>query len=900
MEILYALISALEKEKSINLMSRREMEETLHRLGLVQSDNPEMVLKAGKALGVNFILFGQVTKKSGQIIAQVKLMDVENATVLNTWDQIFSGREDILHKISSFAMELRGTIEKRELYLPPSPPPKAQTQIEIHIKNLRAKSKGKTIVLSWKCDPSQPIAGFNVYRAENREGPYRFLGKTNKNIYNDANIKKRKYYYYHIGIILSSGKEIKDSHAAQVINMGEKLPHPPVIMSIKGYLRRTEIKFVPSLLNDQEKFEIIKYKIYRQKNSSGEWENISSIDAKIKPQSGLAFTVEDTNNIGDGETYSYAIASLDKEKRESPKSDPVSVKTISPPVLKVEKDDLLRKIILSWQPLENVKGYCLYRKADQEDWKKIGKITEAQKSQFTDDKDLEDGQHYQYYLTTYDAERETGPSNRLKAKTKDLPPIPEDLQTQSGLVKSVQISWTPVEDPDVGGYAIYRGTDRKELVRIAKVKGYKSDSFLDKGKAFRPLEDGKDYYYSITCFNLFGAEGKNTYASLARTKPRPSNVKGLMATAEQAHILVRWENNPEPDIRRYILYRNRNGRKWRAIQNLDAGQTSYKDDDLKPEDTYLYRVIAEDIDGLKSDPVESDSVLSPIVPVLALEKDGLLRKIILSWQPLKNVKGYYLYRKSDLEDWKRVARISGGQESDFTDKKDLKDGQHYQYYLTTYDAERETGPSNRLKAKTKDLPPIPEDLQTQSGLVKSVQISWTPVEDPDVGGYAIYRGTDRKELVRIAKVKGYKSDSFLDKGKAFRPLEDGKDYYYSITCFNLFGAEGKNTYASLARTKPRPSNVKGLMATAEQAHILVRWENNPEPDIKVYILYRSRNDRSWSKIQTLGPDQTSYKDTDLKPDSNYRYKIMAVDNDDLKSDPVESDSVLSPVVKSEG
>jgi fibronectin type 3 domain-containing protein/TolB-like protein len=612
-EILYALISALEKEKSINLMSRREMEEILHQSGLVQSDNPETVLKAGKALGVNFIVFGQVTKRSGQIIAQVKLMDVENATVLTTWDQIFSGREDILYRISSFATELRGTIEKRELYLRPSPPPKAQAQIEIHIKNLRAKTKGKTVVLSWKSDPSQPIAGFNVYRAENREGPYQFLGKTNETIYCDANIKKGKYYYYYIGIILSSGKEIKDSHTSQVIDTGEKLPHPPVIMGIKGYLRRTEIKFVPSLLNDQEKFEIVRYKIYRQKNSNGEWENVSSIDAKIKPQSGLAFSVEDTKNIGDGETCSYAIASLDKEKRESPKSDPVSVKTIRPPALEVEKDDLLRKIILSWQPLENVEGYCLYRKADQEDWKKIGKITGAQESQFTDDTDLEDGQRYQYYLTTYDAERETGPSNWVKAKTKDLPPIPEDLQTHSGLVKSVQISWTPVEDPDVGGYAIYQGTDKKNLVRIAKVKGYKSDSFLDKGRALRPLEDGKDYYYSITCFNLFGAEGKNTYASVARTKPRPSNVKGLIATAEQDHILVRWENNPEPDIKGYIFYRNRNDGSWSKIQTLGPDHTSYKDTNLKPDSHYRYKIIAVDNDDLKSDPVESDSVTSPVV-----------------------------------------------------------------------------------------------------------------------------------------------------------------------------------------------------------------------------------------------------------------------------------------------
>ncbi|MBW2340255.1 MAG: fibronectin type III domain-containing protein [Deltaproteobacteria bacterium] len=612
-EILYALICALEKEKSINLMSRREMEETLHQSGLVQNDNPEMVLKAGKALGVNFILFGRVTKKRGQIIAQIKLMDVENASVLNTWDKTFSGREDILHKISPFAVELSGTIENRELNLSPSPPPKAQNQIGIHIDNLHSKSKAKTIVLSWKFDASQPVVGFNVYRAENPEGPYQFLGKTNKNIYNDATIKKGKYYYYHIGIILSSGKEIKDNYTAQAINMGEKLPHPPVIMSIKGYLQRTEIKFIPSLINDQEKFEIVKYKIYRQKNSSGEWENISSIDAEIRPQSGLAFTVEDTNNIGDGETYTYAIASLDKENRESPKSSPVAVKTISPPVLKVEKDDLLRKVRLSWQSLETIKGYCLYRKSNLEGWKRVARISGCQKSNFTDKKDLKDGQHYQYYLTTYDAERETGPSNMVKAKTKDLPPIPENLQAQSGLVKSVQISWAPVEDPDIGGYAIYRGTDREKLIRIAKVKGYKSDSFLDKGKAFQPLENGKDYYYSVTCFNLFGAEGKKTYASLARTKPRPSNVKGLMATATQGHIFLRWDNNPEPDIKGYILFRNRNNGYWSKVQTLSPDQTSYKDVDLKPDSSYRYRIIAVDNDDLKSDPVESNSVPSPVV-----------------------------------------------------------------------------------------------------------------------------------------------------------------------------------------------------------------------------------------------------------------------------------------------
>ena len=70
-EILYALIPNLEQVKSIKLMPRRELEEALHQAGLTQNDNPDRVLEAGRALGVTFILFGQVTKKGSQIIAQL-------------------------------------------------------------------------------------------------------------------------------------------------------------------------------------------------------------------------------------------------------------------------------------------------------------------------------------------------------------------------------------------------------------------------------------------------------------------------------------------------------------------------------------------------------------------------------------------------------------------------------------------------------------------------------------------------------------------------------------------------------------------------------------------------------------------------------------------------------------
>ncbi|NQT70984.1 MAG: hypothetical protein HQ552_15575 [Desulfobacteraceae bacterium] len=610
-EILYTLISALERQKTIELMSRRDMEEVLFHAGLVQGGDTASVAKAGKALGINFILFGSVTKKAGRILATLKLMDVENQRLIKTWNKSFVGREAILNEVPKFAGELTDTIGSREgSYAVPAA---AAAQVEATIENLRAKSQGKKVLLTWKFDPSQPIVGFNVYRSENSEGPYQYQGKTDQNLFEDAKIKKGKSYYYRVGLKLSSGKEIKSSLTTQIKSAGEKIPHPPLVMGGKGYIRRTEIEFVPALMNEQEKFKIKTYKVYRKKSADSSWEIISSVNAKMTSQSELAFTVEDKKDLEDGETYFYAVASLDDKKRESPMSDPVTVKTIDRPVLKVEQDNLLRKINVAWEPQENIAGHYLYRRQGQKDWLKVAQIRAPAKPGLTDKKDLEDGQSYQYQLTSYDAKGESGPSNTIQAQTKDLPPFPQDVITQSGLVKSVKIFWTPIEDPDVGGYAIYRGTSTENLKMITKVKGHKSSSFLDKGRGFDPLKDGQDYFYAIVSYNLFGADGKPTKAVKATTKPRPTPVQGLMSTKGADYIQIKWDKNPQNDIKTYILSRSRNNGYWSNLEKLTADQNVFKDVDLKPETNYRYKIIALDKDGLESDPVESENVASPIV-----------------------------------------------------------------------------------------------------------------------------------------------------------------------------------------------------------------------------------------------------------------------------------------------
>ena len=610
-EILYALISALERDGRIELMPRREMEERLFQAGMVQGDTPEMALAAGNVLGIKFVLFGRVDKKGNRILAQAYLLDVGGQKTIRSWNENFSGREDILARVPGFAEELVEGIQQgggAPAAVDVAPVP------AVSIENLRARNEGKKVVVTWKFDPQQPIVGFHVYRGDAPEGPFQFLGKTDRNIYQDDRIKMGSAYYYRIGILTAGGQEVKHGELLPVKNAGEKVPHPPLVLGGQAYIRRAEIRFVPSLVNEQEHFKITAYKIYRKNENATEWRLLATVAAKSKSPAGLGFSYEDRADLSDGQTLHYGVASVDRKGKESPLSDPIILTTLDRPVLSLARDRLLRRVDLAWQPLENIEGYYVYRRTVKAPWQRVDKVRGATKGEFVDDKDLEDGLSYEYHVTGYDKYGETGPSNLVAARTKDLPGPPADLLPQSEMVKSVHLTWTPLKDPDVGGYTVYRGESRDAMKAIARVKGVDAHQHLDKGTVYAPLADGAYYYYTVASFNRYGAEGRPGPTEIARTKPRPSSPHGMVLSAGADHILVQWERNPETDIKSYILYRRRNSGTYYRIAQLEAATLRYEDSEIRPDATYGYRLIAEDRDGLKSDAVDSDEITSPLIP----------------------------------------------------------------------------------------------------------------------------------------------------------------------------------------------------------------------------------------------------------------------------------------------
>ncbi|CCK81061.1 fibronectin type III domain-containing protein [Desulfobacula toluolica] len=617
-EIIYNLISALDKEGSITVMPMREMQEMLFKNGVSQSDDNSLVLKAGKVLGVRYIFFGSVEKKkSDAIIHSVfKLMDLHSGRVVLNEKADIVGRDGIRNRMSLLAKNIGSVINKNMSSVPgPGSLDYSSTSLNIPtvtISNISAKPSRKGIILSWSHDPStENITGYHIYRSENAAGPFQFIGKEIKTEFNDETVAKDKKYFYRIGLLLSSGKEIRSKKVAMGIKTSKAMPFSPLIIKKTGFAQRTVIEFIPSILNSKGKFTIKHYKVYRKKGT-GEWQLIKTINKKNSTMN-YNYTVEDTVGLKDNTTYIYAVSSIADNLVESDLSVPVEIKTMESPELFLVKDNLLRRIDLSWKPVKGAKAYILYRKTGDEDWKQIDKIDCNKPCTYQDKKNSIDGTLYQYRLTAFDGVGQTSPVNKVQGTTKALIDFPQNFKALDGLVKQVKLTWDSVKDKDVGGYTIYRKTAGETFERIAELKGYKTNNYLDKKSGLQKLLDGTEYTYYITTFNLFKVEGKPSETISARTKSIPQKIRGISVKGQNDSIVLQWEKNFEPDIKHYTILRKKGNMTWIKIKEVGSEILEYIDRDLKPGLEYQYSIFATDIDNLKGDYCESSKILSPLL-----------------------------------------------------------------------------------------------------------------------------------------------------------------------------------------------------------------------------------------------------------------------------------------------
>lgn len=278
------------------------------------------------------------------------------------------------------------------------------------------------------------------------------------------------------------------------------------------------------------------------------------------------------------------------------------------------------------------------------------------------------------------------------------PSAPANLQATPGDTK-VFLGWDASPEYDVAGYNIYRSANGTGFSEISHI--YTSTNFTDTG-----LINDTLYYYIVTAVDYTLLESDNsTQVSTTPYNMPPEAPTGLTATAGDKQAFIDWNDNTEPDLAGYNLYRSMtSGYGFVKINTgtIPSGTSNYTDTELIGGDTYFYIVTALDTGSLESENSTEANVTpydNPPAAPTGLQAVPGINLVELSWNAVNesDMSGYNVYRKTATTAYGKI-NTSLVTSTNYTDIG-LPGGVTFYFVVTAVDlSDNESGYSNEVSA----------------------------------------------------------------------------------------------------------------------------------------------------------------------------------------------------------
>lgn len=233
-------------------------------------------------------------------------------------------------------------------------------------------------------------------------------------------------------------------------------------------------------------------------------------------------------------------------------------------------------------------------------------------------------------------------------------------------------------------------------------------------------------------------------------------------------IVVKWSTIKGAD--KYYLYRKTEKSSWKKIKTTKKAK-SYTDETAKNGTKYTYMVKA--VDGKKVSQYYAGEKITCIgAPKLSSIKN-YTSSVKINWNKVSSADGYYVYRKGETGDWKQIAKVKGGKNVSYTDKK-VSCSKTYTYTVRAYDGKAK-GCFDDSGKKTIFLK-NPAGLKVENGDL-GLLINFNKIEAAKT--YEIYRKTVDGDWKKLSSLVGAEATSFVD-----LDVEHGEAYAYSVKALN--------------------------------------------------------------------------------------------------------------------
>ncbi len=459
-----------------------------------------------------------------------------------------------------------------------------------------------------------------------------------------------------------------------------------------------------------------------------------------------------------------------------------------------------------------------------------------------------------------------GPVSRLTA-----PARPTGLAASSLGGNSVKLVWSD-NSPQPSDFRVERRTGAGMYGLLGTVAAG-STTYTD-----TTVSSNTQYFYRVQAVNVDAASEFSNEAEISTPPDAPLAPVGLsLEVLSSREIRLTWSDQSLLEqsfkIERRVADDAPGFRQVATVPAADGtgSVVAYLDGGLVPATRYAYRVRAANAGGNSAYTGEVSARTLPNPPGVP---SGLGVSVVsqnelkLTWiDGSSDETGFKIERSLDGMSFTQIDTAAENATS-YSNSGLLPNTAYYYRVRATNDG-GDSAYSNVASGTTQ--PEVPQSPTGLSALVSptGVQLSWSDTSDNETG-FRLERSTDGVAFSLLV-VLGMDASSHTDQSVA-----PNTTYWYQVRAVNAGGpSEASNQV--MVRTPPLPPSAPSdlQVAVVSESELALTWQDNSNNE-DGFEVDRREGDGPFSRVATLPAQAASFDDTGLASNTEYHYRVRAV------------------------
>ena len=387
-----------------------------------------------------------------------------------------------------------------------------------------------------------------------------------------------------------------------------------------------------------------------------------------------------------------------------------------------------------------------------------------------------------------------------------------------------------------------------------------------------------DYYLDgihlvQTGYDKMGGVWSSAVSNYLNSTPAdPSNLSFTGITASS--LTLNWNDNSGNETG-FEIYRSLNSLFGYSLVTTTApGAESYQDNGLNDNTQYFYRIRATGTGG-NSPYLTGDAttlLAAPAAPSGLGFTDITNSSIRLSWTDNSdNEAGFEILRStSSGGPYSSVATVTAGVTT--YNNTGLNDNTQYFYRVSAYNI---GGSSSYISGNATTLPnppSTPSNLAFADVTTNSIRLNWRDRSNNE-DGFEIRRSTSPGgPFLQVATV-GANVETYNDVG-----LTGNTRYYYQLYAYNTGGYSGfdEGNEITLMNAPDAPTNL--TFSNITESSIRLNWTDNSNNESGFEIRRALSSGGTYNLITTTVPNAVLYTDNGLEDNTQYFYRVNAIND----------------------